>query len=321
MSKESLKLEGLNVVRFFAFFWIFCSHTLPKTTESHNLLVRVFVQINYFGFWGVNLFFVLSSFLLTYLGLTEKALTNNFSIKNFLIRRSLRIFPLYYLIIAGSFLIVPIIGNLLSNDILLPRNYWLYLFFLSNYDHSNSIYALKFLWSIAVEEQFYWSWAFLLLIFQRRFTLVAGFLFTFYCLVFFILYPAGIKIPVSTILYLSDFSMGSLFAILFFRFRTYAKCISLSATLFLFFVFLYFFIPFNNYYLVNLIRSAMFGSFLIFCITLCDRVFIKNSLAYKLFDHLGIYTYGLYVYSGFVITFVGYILMRYSLFINPFIVF
>ncbi|SRR6266487_914634 len=321
MVKKSVKLEGLNALRFFAFFWIFCSHIFPKTTASHNLLIQFLVRLNYFGFWGVDLFFVLSSFLLTYLGLAEKAATHNFSIKNFLIRRSLRIFPLYYLIIATSFLILPVIGRLLSNDISLPTNYWLYLFFLSNYEHSNSIFALKFLWSIAVEEQFYWSWAFLLLIFQKKFGWVAVILLAAYCLIFFVLYPAGIKIPDNTILYLANFSLGSFFAILFFNFRKYAESVSLSMTIFFVFGLGYFFIPAGNHYLDQLFRSAFFASLLIFCIAICEIRFIKNSIMYKMLDDLGTYTYGLYVYSGFAITFVGYVFIRNSLLANPFIIF
>jgi len=63
-------------------------------------------------------------------------MTKDYSVKNFLIRRTLRIFPLYYLVIALSFLLLPIIARLISKDIHLPSNVYFYLFFLPNYDQT-----------------------------------------------------------------------------------------------------------------------------------------------------------------------------------------
>lgn len=321
MIKGSLKLEGLNAVRFFAFFLVFCSHTLPKQTDSDNLILRFFASLNFHGYLGVNMFFVLSSFLLTYLGLVEKKDTNSFSVRNFLIRRSLRIFPLYYLIIAFSFLLLPLIARLASVSITLPGNIWYFVFFLSNYDHSDSIIGLKFLWSIAVEEQYYWTWAILLLFFRKKFIVVTTLFFTTYCCVFFIFGPMGFKIPLNSLIYLSDFSIGGLFAILFFYSRRHVKLLSLSVSLLITFGLGWFFFADKNYYLTELIIALFFASLLVFSITLCELPFIKQNFIYKFFDSLGIYTYGLYVYSGFVITFVNYFNEWYGIPVNRFLIF
>ncbi len=321
MAKGSLKLEGLNVVRFFAFFWVFCSHTLPKKTDSDNLISRFFVFLNFHGYLGVTLFFVLSSFLLTYLGLVEKKETNSFSVKNFLIRRSLRIFPLYYLIIAFSFLLLPVIARLASISITLPGNIWYFVFFLSNYDHSDFIIGLKFLWSIAVEEQYYWTWALLLLFFRKNFIAVTTLLFAIYCCIFFILGPMVFKAPLNSLTYLSYFSIGGLFAILFFYFKQHVKLLPFSALLLIGFGLVWFFLNDKNYYLTELIISLFFASLLVFSIALCELPFIKRNIIYKFFDNLGIYTYGLYIYSGFVITFINYFDERYGIPINRFFIF
>jgi peptidoglycan/LPS O-acetylase OafA/YrhL len=321
MVKGSLKLEGLNVVRFFAFFWVFCTHTLPTKTDSHNLIIRFFAFLNSNGYLGVNLFFVLSSFLLTYLGLSEKKGTNNFSIRNFLIRRSLRIFPLYYLVIAFSFLVLPVIARFASISLTLPGNFWYFVFFLSNYDHSNFIFALKFLWSVAIEEQFYWSWALLLLIFQKNFLLVTALLFFIYCATFFVLQPMGLKAPSDSITYLSNFSTGGLFAILFFYFKQYVKLLPFSVILLIISGVGWFFLGDKNYYMVQLIISLFFASILIFSIAVCDFSFVKRNFIYKFFDNLGIYTYGLYVYSGFVITLINFTVTHYDISLNRFIIF
>jgi len=73
MVDKPFKLEGLIAVRFFAFFWIFCVHTLPQQTDSGNHFIQLLATINSFGYIAMDLFFVLSSFVLTYPGLAENA--------------------------------------------------------------------------------------------------------------------------------------------------------------------------------------------------------------------------------------------------------
>lgn len=321
MPNTSFKLEGLNAVRFFAFLWVFCVHTLPKQTSSDNLFFRFFTFINFHGYLGVNLFFVLSSFLLTYLGLVEKKETHSFSVKNFLIRRSLRIFPLYYLVITFSFLLLPVIARFASVSITLPGNIWGFIFFLSNYDHNDFIFGLKFLWSVAVEEQFYWTWALLLLVFRKIFIVVTALLFAVYCSLFFILAPLGIEISIDSFTYLSNFSIGGLFAILYFYFKQHVKLLVLSTGLLIIFGSGWFFLSDRNYYLVQLIISLFFASLLAFSIALCELSFIRRNSIYRFFDNLGIYTYGLYVYSGFVITFVNFMEAQYKIPLNRFFIF
>ena len=119
---------------------------------------RILAHTVAFGWAGVNLFFVLSGFLITGILIRTRHRSDYFTA--FYLRRSLRIFPVYYatlafLLIAGSF--IPGI-----NAILPPGHdriwFWLYL---SNWtpllEHLNQN-ALGHFWSLAVEEQFYWMW-------------------------------------------------------------------------------------------------------------------------------------------------------------------
>ena len=130
------KIKGLDTLRFFAFLSIFIFHATPHFE---------------YGYFGVDFFFVLSSFLLTYLAYQEIDAKGFVSKWNFLGRRMLRIFPLYYLVLTASFIVLPI----LNYSVNLPENKLLYWLLLSNYETSDCLYSLKFLWSIGVEEQFY----------------------------------------------------------------------------------------------------------------------------------------------------------------------
>jgi peptidoglycan/LPS O-acetylase OafA/YrhL len=161
----------------------------------------------------------------------------------------------------------------------------------------------------------------LLLVFQKKFLLVTILLFSFYCVIFFILQPMGLKVPLDSISYLSNFSIGGLFAILFFYFKHYVKLLPFSTMLLFVFGISWVFLYDKNYYLVQLIISLFFASMLIFSVAFCELSFIKRNFLYKFFDNLGIYTYGLYVYSGFVITFCNFFVARYGISFNRFIFF
>lgn len=123
---------------------------------------------------GVVLFFTLSGFLITYLLLVEHARTGTIHVKHFLVRRCLRIWPIYYLIVALGFFVLPYLLHFPALESP-PRGdvgikLTLFLVLLPNvvfaaYGH---ILFLGPLWSIGVEEQFYVMWPFLLRLSRGR---------------------------------------------------------------------------------------------------------------------------------------------------------
>ena len=121
------------------------------------------------GWIGVDLFFVLSGFLITGILLDTKHETNSY--RNFIGRRTLRIFPLYYFIIFLFFLItrltsIPHFNLLLENQIY----FWTYtqnLFFaLEGWPKGSE--HLNHFWSLAIEEQFYLFWPALILTVNQK---------------------------------------------------------------------------------------------------------------------------------------------------------
>ena len=113
------------------------------------------------GSAGVDLFFVLSGFLITGILVDSRGRSRYF--RNFYARRTLRIFPLYYAVVAFSLLILPHIpnpktanfGRIAGDEIW----YWLYLSNFSIAAHNAFRHAiLDISWSLAIEEQFYLIW-------------------------------------------------------------------------------------------------------------------------------------------------------------------
>lgn len=111
---------------------------------------------------GVMLFFVLSGYLITYLLLVEKRTCGRVRVRDFYVRRILRIWPLYYLSFFGTaivlaFMTVEVPGGL-------PATLLLYGLLLSNvgYALGYGVLTLFPLWSVGVEEQFYALWPLLM---------------------------------------------------------------------------------------------------------------------------------------------------------------
>lgn len=159
---------GLNGVRFIAASFVILAHIegFKRKAELPNLFQNQWLKpfIAEIGHQGVLIFFVLSGFLITYLLLTESKITNTIHIKNFYIRRILRIWPLYYFIVFLGFAVFPFVFSPEYFTTKIHPDFsaklFLTLFFLPNavffvYGH---IFSLGVLWSIGAEEQFYLVW-------------------------------------------------------------------------------------------------------------------------------------------------------------------
>jgi len=113
------------------------------------------------GWMGVDLFFVLSGFLITGILVDTKKSEGYF--RNFYARRCLRIWPLYYSALLFMFVIVPLLSPSEAHTVFEARSspWWAYLFFLQNFLVPIPTMATGLLgvtWSLAVEEQFYLVW-------------------------------------------------------------------------------------------------------------------------------------------------------------------
>lgn len=153
-------------------------------------------QVPYFsgGFVGVDIFFVISGFLISTILVREFEKTKTISIKNFYIRRARRILPAYFstmifTIVIGFFCFSPShfqkFGESLFSSIFMVANFHFY-FEADYFDVSSNFKPLLHLWSLSIEEQFYIFWP-LILIFllkrQKKISIWFGFI-TLFCLSF-----------------------------------------------------------------------------------------------------------------------------------------
>jgi peptidoglycan/LPS O-acetylase OafA/YrhL len=145
MQSKPLYFEGFNFLRFFAALAIVFYHVLIPYS---NTVEPSFAQFLHNLSVGVDFFFLISGFLIVYLLAEEKRNTNKINLLNFYVRRILRIFPLYFLII-----FIAVIGH--GPDI----DYKPFLYFWGNFKIANTeqwpVAILTPLWSICVEEHFY----------------------------------------------------------------------------------------------------------------------------------------------------------------------
>ncbi len=154
---------GLNALRFFAAYCVVLHH---GETIRHKLGLPNFHDYSFFqnGTLAVSFFFVLSGFLITYLLLSEIERTNDVSLRKFYLRRILRIFPLYYLLVFIGLILIPTLLSLINYPNTQPYDTLtggvLFLFFLSFVVNAAfGSHLLEPLWSIGVEEYFYIIWA------------------------------------------------------------------------------------------------------------------------------------------------------------------
>ncbi len=154
---------GLDALRFFAAYLVVLHHAEQIRRKAGLAHLKDYSLFNNGGL-AVSFFFVLSGFLITYLLLREQAQTGRIHIKAFYMRRVLRIWPLYYLLVLLGLVVVPALGQMGLVAYSLPfaaGEVWYYYVFFAPF-LVNLLYPATFLdplWSIGVEELFYLFWA------------------------------------------------------------------------------------------------------------------------------------------------------------------
>jgi peptidoglycan/LPS O-acetylase OafA/YrhL len=308
------RFESLDTFRFFAFFVVFLLH-IPDYFQN-----TVFNKFKSGGNIGVPFFFVLSGFLITYLLSKEKQEKGFINPKRFMIRRILRIWPLYYIGIVIACLNLTITQNFGwgSNEGYVP-NLLYSLTFTENIkmlmeDNFPNGAPLRVFWSLCVEEHFYILWLIIfkyiplkrILMFLFSF-IVAGIVYRYFSPV---IYGNRQITEVDLIANLDYFSVGGIIALIMIVYPSIIiklkKIISSQiALLYILLCCVFFF--FHHYFLSETIRKSIIFptiSAVVFALFIgfFAAGFIKQQISNKSFPgRLGSIGYGLYVYHTPVI--------------------
>ncbi|USN51716.1 MAG: acyltransferase [Myxococcales bacterium] len=174
-------LSQLDGLRGLAIFLVIVGHVelingpfiTPNYFDSASSFENAFWFCCKFGWIGVDLFFVLSGFLITCIVIRQVNSSQNYLI--FFFRRFLRIYPLFAVSLGAYFFalhfidIEKMVGSKYSCYV---ENQWLMWFQLTNFMRENGIYPqgeLAHFWSLAIEEQFYFLMPFLFLCLRKIF--------------------------------------------------------------------------------------------------------------------------------------------------------
>ncbi|MBV8401491.1 MAG: acyltransferase [Acetobacteraceae bacterium] len=153
-----------------AILMVLLLHFVANVPPS-NWVERAVVGVTNYGSYGVELFFILSGFLIT--GILYDTQNESRYFRNFYMRRLLRIFPLYYGVLALVFFVAPLIPLLRGStlDYLVDRQAWAWLYAVNIYIAGHGEWSFSYLdhfWSLAIEEHFYLFWPLVVFLLARR---------------------------------------------------------------------------------------------------------------------------------------------------------
>ncbi|MBI1836328.1 MAG: acyltransferase [Flavobacteriia bacterium] len=313
---------NLNSLRFICAFLLFLFHNMTFTKNIwgdfySNTYFTLFLSLLNKVLFSVNFFFVVSGFLITYLLLHEKFRTKKVKIGNFLMRRILRIWPLYFILVVFGFFIFPY----LPNGIQTVHELWRFSIFLSNIDEiivgmNDPLNFLTVSWTISVEEHFYFIWALFFMginFLKNKLSIMQLTLLFNSCLFLFsIIYRINHNDSERILYYhtfsvLGDLAIGSITALAVFKPQIiiYFKNLSRLKIIFFYLFSIIYFIGEGFVWKGNLIAFNRIIPSIIFGILILEQVYSLNS-PFKVdqipyINKAGKLTYGFYMFHSIFI--------------------
>jgi peptidoglycan/LPS O-acetylase OafA/YrhL len=153
-------VPALDGLRGLAIIMVLFVHFIGNTRPG-NAFELLLVKASNYGRYGVDLFFVLSGYLITGILYDSKGSTHYF--RNFYMRRILRIFPLYYAVLFVLFIVLPLAPSLYPSGLQEASRYqaWIWPYGVNLFLAMRGWWELPYIshfWSLAVEEHFYLCW-------------------------------------------------------------------------------------------------------------------------------------------------------------------
>jgi peptidoglycan/LPS O-acetylase OafA/YrhL len=164
-------LRALAILLVFVCHLVFFAQMYIEETDEQFRAFPEWMEILTRGDLGVDVFFVLSGFLIGSILFREFNKSKAIRIKRFFLRRFMRLMPVYWFALLSSAVVVYFKAPLEYHAISFPKNIdwiWTNLLYINNFFPSEQQYApMAHSWSLAVEEQFYFVCPFLILLFMK----------------------------------------------------------------------------------------------------------------------------------------------------------
>ncbi|MBK7173247.1 MAG: acyltransferase [Bacteroidales bacterium] len=333
-SNSAVYIPQFDIIRFFAAFMIVIYHSyiawkgwfgLPgilsagdyKTFSGFGAHVDQFLRNLPIG---VDIFFFISGYLLTYLLVIEKQKYGKVNIPKFYIRRGLRIWPLYFFLVA----IAPFLVSWLGEK---QPVYWPTIALINNFQTINTqewIYPFSHFWSICIEEHFYIFWPIIVAFIPIRklphaITLLLGFSWCYKIYTYLFLASNWYELYLHTFSRMDVILLGGLLAVFYikkpFTFKMHWISISLISVIL---VILLSFDDMSNY--ENMLNGVTrrFVYIVLIGLIMMDTLFNPDRKSFlgkfKPILYLGKVSYGIYMYGNIlVLVVIKKVLMDYHI--------
>lgn len=310
-------IKGLDTLRALAVIWVIAAHwnMFFYGTTLAGYFVRICIVPD--GATAVYLFFVLSGFLITRILLNaqnKNSFKNNPSIiKNFFVRRTLRIFPIYYLCILWAYSQFPDVKQHINYFLCYACNILCY--------RTGTWNSASHTWTLAVEEQFYIFWPWLILYTRRKYLttvliacIIVGIITTYFTL----------KVtfePFFVFNCLDSFGLGALYASLFLdpikrtKFERIIKILAIFAlAIYIYWKMMAYNLQFDFpvIFMKKTVDSILALWLIIITVNNKSERARKYFFENKFLNFIGTISYGIYLYHIYV----GVLLYHYVDFIN-----
>lgn len=325
--RDKIYFHNLNGVRFIAAFFVIICHV--ELIKKYYNIDNFRAETIFLGGLGVDLFFVLSGFLITFLLLKEKEQFLKVDYRAFYMRRVLRIWPLYYVIVFLALFILPNFDvfsiPLLQSKFNLSTD-WLYVLLFFILLLPNILFFIKPIqfaaqtWSIGTEEQFYLIWPLLISKTERYKVLFVSIIVIYWIFHFFInssFFDDFRFINIFRNFYdlfkIDVLTIGAFAAILCFEKHMFLdKIIDLKVFIIAILLLLFFYTN-ENLFVERIVYSLLFALIILNLVMLKS---LSTVLEFKVINYLGKISYGIYMYHLILIVMILNILIKLNCFNN-----
>ncbi len=308
--------KGIDVLRFICAAGVIFHHS-TMLLYNKGFATKAELHHRFSGAFFLDVFFIISGFLISLIILREYQL-GTFTIKNFYARRIIRIWPLYFLVVVIKVIIIPFAQHtpweLVKLNLLYACTFTVnFQLILETVEPAYTI-----LWSICIEEHIYLLMPIFLFIFKGRFNII-GWILTicgFISWLYFKNIPSDSGYNTAYFVsssYFYFFGLGTLIAFFYnqgIKLEFLLNPLVQIIVLFMMFIVIFNFIPYNYSLGKSLLINGIFGSYLVW-VAAQQKLIIK--LSEKVSKYLGNISYGMYLIHIMIASYVIKLFKKSSL--------